>query len=351
MWTPSRCSFWTLCLCLLVLPLVEDSVATPWHGSDARCTRDNIQIRRECRYDDFTATHLNQTLTVHANTFFIHWHRHLLFLFEQALIKECGYQHTLPYWDWPLYVDNLYTSKLFDGSEHSLGGNGAYVPGLPDINEGGGVFVPRGTGGGCVTTGPFANITVPFKKLKFFDIFVFNGVLPSTALNYDPHCLTRDISIGAVQWGNQANVSYLISQPDFPSFNYVMNGALGLMSVHTAGHQAGGGVNGDGSSTFGANADPFFYLHHAMVDLTYTVWQALDSKRRQYNITGGNNTAYLTSTAFNIPPSPIVTLDFELNWGFLGQPRQLRDIMSVTSGPYCYKYDYDYDQYPKPTEE
>lgn len=44
------------------------------------------------RYDDFIATHMNQTLTIHNTANFLTWHRYFTWLYEDALRTECGYK-------------------------------------------------------------------------------------------------------------------------------------------------------------------------------------------------------------------------------------------------------------------
>lgn len=55
-------------------------------------------------------------------------------------------------------------SAIFDGSATSLSGNGEYIANKGDIivtgNDGSTFILPSGSGGGCVTQGPFANMTV-----------------------------------------------------------------------------------------------------------------------------------------------------------------------------------------------
>jgi hypothetical protein len=62
------------------------------------------------------------------------------------------------YWNWDRYAKDPANSPLFDGSEGSMGGNGAKVahqgipiPGAPRPHN----MIPPGDGGGCVTSGPF----------------------------------------------------------------------------------------------------------------------------------------------------------------------------------------------------
>lgn len=94
-------------------------------------------------------------------------HRYYIWAYEKALREECGYTGTQPYWDWAqTAVTGLEKSPIFDGSDTSLSGNGAYIPG----NELGNIslpaapgsnlpplYLPAARGGGCVTSGPFKN--------------------------------------------------------------------------------------------------------------------------------------------------------------------------------------------------
>lgn len=49
------------------------------------------------RYDDFLTTHINYTLTIHISGLFLSWHRNFIYLYEQALRNECGYDGYQPY--------------------------------------------------------------------------------------------------------------------------------------------------------------------------------------------------------------------------------------------------------------
>ena len=48
------------------------------------------------RFDDFVATHINQTLSIHLDGIFLSWHREFVWLYEKALQQECGYKGTQP---------------------------------------------------------------------------------------------------------------------------------------------------------------------------------------------------------------------------------------------------------------
>lgn len=60
------------------------------------------------RFDDFVATHINQTLTIHYTGSFLSWHRYFVWLYEQALKEECGYKGISPvsdFWSKPTWQE------------------------------------------------------------------------------------------------------------------------------------------------------------------------------------------------------------------------------------------------------
>ena len=120
------------------------------------------------RYDEYVATHINYTYNVHMTADFLAWHRFFIFRWEQDLSHHCGYNGQLPYWDWALDADAPQDSELFNGDEYSMGSNGAVVADRSDTWLGlQNVTFPPGTGGGCVTDGPFVNYTVNMGSDRF----------------------------------------------------------------------------------------------------------------------------------------------------------------------------------------
>jgi len=112
------------------------------------------------RYDDFVALHINQTLNIHYTGTFLGWHRYYTWQYEQALRNECGYKGYQPYWNWAnTAATGMEKSSMLDGSDYSMSGNGEYLAGPGEIviaNTGPPeIRLPRGSGGGCVKSGPF----------------------------------------------------------------------------------------------------------------------------------------------------------------------------------------------------
>ncbi|KAK3169088.1 hypothetical protein OEA41_005536 [Lepraria neglecta] len=256
-------------------------------------------------FDDFSGTHIIQAPHVHFSVrifcllclgpiarkdrlnaekgIFFHFHRYFIWLYEKALQEECDYKGTQPYWDWTLSWQDPRKSPVFDGSPTSLGSNGKPTPHGPTNLTAFGIDleIAPATGGGCVYSGPFKNYTVNLGPVAFAPIDGDNG------LDYNPRCLSRDISL---VWSNKTkptDVTSLISScADLGCFDTVLEAIDG---VHAGGHFTIGGVDIDAYASAG---DPAFYLHHTQVDRVWTIWQNLNSRNRTRQVYG-------TSTAFN----------------------------------------------------
>ncbi|PBP16779.1 putative tyrosinase central domain protein [Diplocarpon rosae] len=293
------------------------------------------------RFDDFVATHMNQTNSVHYTGTFLAWHRYFIWAYEQALRDECGYAGTQPYWDWSKFSNATTSGPVFDGSATSMSGNGIYVAGrgevvltLPGYDD---IRLPPGNGGGCVLAGPFKDMTVNLGPVA---LALNNGSFASNGdgFAYNPRCLQRDIGHAVNdRYGNATSFARLLSDSqDIETFQTTLQGipGSGEIGVHGGGHWT---IAGDpGGDTFTAPGDPAFYLLHAMIDRTWWIWQMQDPENRLNAISG-------TSTFLNTPKSADTTLETVIDLGFAGNdvyaPTAMSDLMSTTAGPFCYTYD------------
>ncbi len=317
-------------------------------------------------FDDFSATHIIEAPHVHFSVrifcllhmgqiarkdrlnpekgLFFHFHRYFIWLYEKALQEECGYEGTQPYWDWTLSWQDPRKSTVFDGSPTSLGSNGKPIPHGPTNLTAFGLNleIAPATGGGCVYSGPFKNYTVNLGPLAFAPVDGDNG------LDYNPRCLSRDLSL---VWSNNTKPTHVVSLisgcADLGCFDTVLEA---LDGVHAGGHFTIGGI---GLDAFASAGDPAFYLHHTQVDRLWTIWQNLNAPNRTRQVYG-------TSTAFNgefhficssfkgssvlmgrmllVPPSPNVTLNTDIDFGILAPQQPVSSLVSSIDGPFCYMY-------------
>jgi tyrosinase len=285
------------------------------------------------RYDDFSAAHINNTGLVHGNGVFLSWHRHFLHLFQTALTEECGYKAAIPYWNWPWWAEDLKGSPLFDGSKTSIGGDGYWDPDASAAVRGNRTF-PRGQGGGCIKKGPFVNITTGF---RYFEDSEFGAPsLAEDALDYVPHCVTRDLNTAiSGPYHTPEIITSLLTAPTIADFQIVLDGVdkrgTDDLGPHGAGHWAIGLSLKD---QFLSPSDPAFWLHHSMIDNLWAQWQLQDPETRTFALSG-------TVTTLNNPPSENATVDFVTQFGYLDGTRKLEELMASQGGMYCYRYDYD----------
>lgn len=312
-----RKSFTDAIMCLKQTPTSVDGNAYPGVKS---------------RYDEYVATHINMTMNIHVTADFLAWHRNFIWEWENDLINTCGYTGNLPYWDWARDAYAPHDSELFNGDEFSLGSDGTYIGGrdntylaLMDVT------FPPGTGGGCVHSGPFSGGV--FSNLGPLDSPYGDNV--ENDYDFNPRCLVRDLNVFfSSRYNTYANVTQLLlGQSDIQYFQAEMQGFYGdnKLGIHGAGHWLGGGPSQMQDFHSSPN-DPLFFLHHAMVDRTWAIWQALDSQSRQDAIQG-------TSTLNNSPPSPEMSLSDSISFGFVGQNEVFGDLMDTLGGKFCYRYE------------
>ncbi|KAK8103300.1 Di-copper centre-containing protein [Apiospora sp. TS-2023a] len=294
------------------------------------------------RLDDFTYIHINQTNIIHQSGYLLPWHRLFLWQLEEALRNECGYKDYLPYWDNARFSADQTESRVWDGNaETSFGGNGVpRVPGggnddpnstrllfLPGLAIDFWLPMPLGAGGGCVTTGPFTNLTLTLGPVAkpARDPDNKYGYLPT------PRCLSRSFDPSytggaSLTW---ANATSIVSANDISGFR------AGIEQLwHRQSHTF---IGGDGADPFSPTNDPVFYLLHAQIDRLWAIWQGQDLKSRTYAI-AGNRTFFGIPLDYapDVPPS-LATIEDTIEMG-LGFRPLTKEGMPTTELGRCYVY-------------
>ncbi|KAK0725080.1 hypothetical protein B0H67DRAFT_531108 [Lasiosphaeris hirsuta] len=318
---PERKEYTDAVLCLQSKPALTSSIAP---GAKSR-------------FDDYVVVHIQQTPRNHGSTFFLPWHRYYIWHYENALRTECGYKGYQPYWNWDRYAKDPVNSPLFNGNEFSMGGNGAKVqhagvqiPGAPRPYN----VIPPGDGGGCVTTGPFRNMSVNIGPIAPSITVTRNP--RSDGFGYNPRCLRRDVNknAAAVTTANYT-LDLITKNSNVYWFQTVMEGQFpqGKWGVHAGGHYT---VSGDPAGDFYVSpGDPVFWLHHSMIDRVWWIWQMQDLVKRTAEVS-------MTKTMNNMPASANGTLDDPNNLGILAGDVKTRDLMNTMGGmggKLCYIYE------------
>lgn len=221
-------------------------------------TPSSVASGAKTRFDDFVATHINQTMTIHYTANFLSWHRYYTWIYEKALREECGFKGDQPYWDWAKTARNgLLNSPIFDGSETSMSGNGADVltANQTQITLGGSagsanglppVYLPVGNGGGCVESGPFANMSVNLGPAAL-DIpgGAVGGPPSGNPLDYNPRCLKRDLTweINKEFADASAVLSLILKSHNIDDFQMTMQGVVGTGNVSSPSFQSSSTAN------------------------------------------------------------------------------------------------------------
>ncbi|KAH9428180.1 hypothetical protein MCOR02_011668 [Pyricularia oryzae] len=291
------------------------------------------------RFDDFTVTHIQQTLNIHYTGNFQPWHRWFVYTYEKALREECGYKGYQPYWDWAKYASAPQDSPIFNGDEYSLGGNGEWIgphegamigvpqAGAPTLR------IPPGVGGGEVKTGPFLNRTILLGPVGAIE-----GVPagPDNGLGENPRPWKRDVGPGVnMRFANYTTVLNLLTAPDIDAFRIVSEGEKGTVEIgpHGGGHYVMGGD--PGGDVFTSPNDPAFFVHHGQMDRVWFLWQEQDRAARLHDLGKG---LYAHQTWWNEPPSNLTSPDEIIDLGYSGGKIAIKDLADTTSGPFCYIY-------------
>jgi tyrosinase len=156
---------------------------------------------------------------------------------------------------------------------------------------------------------------------------------PTGPLGYNPRCLRRDVTSTPMSYmsaSNLLNVTVGAGSRSIALFQNELQGRFpdGFIGMHAAGHFVAGG---DASDVYSSPSDPTFFLHHAMVDRLYWVWQVLHPSIA--------NTIFGTITMSNNPPSRDALLSDLLDIGVNGKSIPLKDTFdTLGNSPFCYIY-------------
>ncbi|KAH1269443.1 hypothetical protein KXX33_005128 [Aspergillus fumigatus] len=142
--------------------------------------------------------------------------------------------------------------------------------------------------------------------LNVHDLDELYRPLDPSAFRYNPRCLERSFNARPLhRFAGAAAVQRILAAQTIQEF-------LAVLDPSTAG------------------PDPAFFLHHAMVDRLWGMWQEAGPGRRD----ALNGTAWM----FDPPWATNVSVDTVVEFGVLGGPRKIADLMDPLAGQHCYIY-------------
>jgi tyrosinase len=248
------------------------------------------------------------------------------------------------YWNWSKNSD-LYTNPVFDTTQTpenslSLSGDGAYAaPNPTDPDPDPGLDFAPGRGGGCVLDGPFKDWPVRMGPFSAAQAYAYAPV-PENAFAHNPRCLQRNLDVARIQYYNNPSVvESLLSAPSIAVFQDILDRTIPgtwqlAIGAHGGGHISVGPTLAD---VFASPQDPVFMLHHGFIDLLWDAWQrsGSDSGEGTDRMRALNGTTMYT----NPPGAEEATLDTVMEFGVLGSPKKIGEVMDVRGGEYCYRYE------------
>ncbi|KAH8804897.1 hypothetical protein F5884DRAFT_859514 [Xylogone sp. PMI_703] len=245
-------------------------------------------------HDDFAWIHSRIGKNSHNSAAFLAWHRYFIHLYETTLREKCSFNGNLPYWDWSLDWESLFSSPVFS-STHGFGGNGNTSL-SPILNF-----------GTCVTEGPFADLTLSFAGQET-----------------QSHCLTRSFQDEGLRGYSGEGVSpaaieEVLSKEDYASF---------FSAIEEGPHDTiPNMIRGDFWYLTAPN-EPTFFLHHGMLDRLWWMWQQRDPENRLRQYIGPASNGSMIAAS----------LHDEMDMGTFAKAVHANDVVDAQAGILCYRY-------------
>ncbi|KAI0905837.1 hypothetical protein F4823DRAFT_114010 [Ustulina deusta] len=241
------------------------------------------------RYEDLVSVHRDMTSNIHQTAAFLVWHRYFVWVFEQMLREECGFDRAMPWWDETKHAGAFANSDVFSD---------AWFGRLPPK--------PSDGQGTCIESGEFSGTTL--------------HVGPGPG-NID-HCLSRAVDESQTAQCNKDFTNSCLAMSSYDEFRDCFE-----LGPHGYGHNGIGAVMAEVSASVG---DPIFFMHHLFVDHVFRIWQnAMPSRRTA-----------ISGCADKADPCTPITLDTKLSTSGLRPDVTVGEVLNTLSGTFCYRYDY-----------
>ncbi|KAF2662003.1 Di-copper centre-containing protein [Lophiostoma macrostomum CBS 122681] len=295
------------------------------------------------RIDDYIKVLLTEGYLTAFSGLHLHWQRVLLHIYEQELREECGYNGTLPYWDFSRFAPNITADPIFKGNT-SLGGDGQVV-GYPSHVGHGDVsinyfthnyIIPPGSGGGCVQNPPATHGISTYPLAWPDNANSPNSTFDHSYLTRNPRCITRDLNAFTSHALTYNFVEKAIACDTYACLLDSINGSPKgtILPIEIAARATVGGLQLD---PYIAASDPLWWLLAANVDRLWALWQGQNPNVDQrFNEVTGTKSPWMSNVTMPVALSD--TLYYGALQGNKTQIRLVKDGKSTIEGHLCYRY-------------
>ncbi|KII92640.1 hypothetical protein PLICRDRAFT_104279 [Plicaturopsis crispa FD-325 SS-3] len=263
-------------------------------------------------YDDLVFMHMDLSDPTHDQGLWLPWHRWYINAFEGVLKDKCGFQGTLPYWNWTKHADDFEHASIFDDDPES--GWGGWGDPTQDFQ---------------ITNGGFKNFHVSYpnyhRPRRNFTL------QPYTTLNrtlYPIADLTANDTFSAPE------VRKMIEDfdGDFQSMSSYIDGKQGARwGVHLImggdlADECPSDAVGCVTNTKWSPNDPLFWIHHVFLDKIWYDWQYHNVSANFYNFSPD-------ASLQNFTTDTMIPSDTMLESTTYGS------VLDTKGGFLCYTYD------------
>ncbi|KAF4613412.1 hypothetical protein G7Y89_g15475 [Cudoniella acicularis] len=270
--------------------------------------------------------------TIHFTGLFFPFHRYFVWSYPQSLKNDCGYTGVSPYWDWTLDAADFTGSDLWSDNITSGLGQASGVS-SNDFEVGTGGFAPDFTLAYPVSHHLRRNYTLE-PWVSFGDLSEFFTDLTKEANTSFTPAVIDALVAGYVGDFKGFQAAMKTFEGPHSAVHEVMGGDLGGYCLEDATEAC---FENEPSPTISAN-EPLFWMHHAMVDRFWWLWQ--NASPNNMNAYFGGSVQNLTYySEFPNGGPPYLNMTFVVpDDGILAAGTTLGDVWITEGGFLCYTY-------------
>jgi len=282
-------------------------------------------------YDDFVYTHMDLNVEIHQTGFFFPWHRLFVQTLQNKMEEKCGYTGVHPYWDWTKDTSDPEHATVF--SNDTTDGLGWWGDANNDYQ---------------INTGALKDITVAYPVPHHIRRNLTLQPFLNTASGFAPPAgVATTFEINNTYTTAAVNVALDNYTGNYTGFqSYFEN----IMGPHPGPHIIlGGDMSGTcpdglvapacvGGQKWSPN-DPFFFLHHAMVDRVWWTWQNEDPSNKDAFAGGSISIQVDPTVPITGGPPALSTASIIPGDGLLPGGITVEQVLDTEGDYLCYTYE------------